>query len=1030
MSERILKALMHLFALIARPESNAEERKQVVGQFLKQQLNAKLVNDYLKVFDYYYQIYQEKQSKKKKRAKSIAVSSVKILKICTEINNDLTLKQKIVVVYNLFEFIKSDFEEVTEQELEFVETVSDTFHIPMDEYKRLLGFVLYPFDRVPNSTRILIVDNNKEFEHPKAKHLFNEGLTGQIRFFHLHLTNLYLYRYIGDTELSANGQIIHKDKVYIFNFGGSIRGPIIKTIYYSDIVTVFNQDQITSKIVYEVKDLEYRFKSGKIGVHPMSFTETSGRLVGIMGASGAGKSTLLNVLNGANRPHAGEVLINEMSIFSEEEKKLEGLIGFVSQDDLLIEELSVFQNLYFNARLCFDNYTRFQLIRTVLKALRTLGLYEIRDMKVGSPLNKKISGGQRKRLNIALELIREPAILFLDEPTSGLSSRDSENIMDLLKELTLKGKLIFVVIHQPSSNIYKMFDSMLILDNEGYLIYDGAPVDAIIYFKSLIHQADWSESECPVCGNVNSEQIFNIIETKVLDEYGTQSMTRKISAEEWNKLYLKNKEEKQSKKEVEELELKLPEIQFKTPNKLKQFWIFVKRDVLSKLANSQYLFINLLETPILVLSLSFIIKYWDINAVSSEGYNFSKNDNIPAYIFMAVIIAFFVGLTVSAEEIIKDRKILKREKFLNLSWGSYLFSKFYILLIISAFQALTFVLIGNSILEVRGLYLHYWIMLFSAWAFAIILGLNVSDSFKTAVTIYILIPFLVIPQMILSGIIVSYDKLNPLISTPSEVPWYGEIITARWAYEAIAVYQYKNNAFEEVFYPYDKIINNCNYKKDYWLVSLMNKVDGLKRNLDKPEKKEENRLALEMLRNEITIEMKENPKFKFTHLKYLTPEKVTLKVIKETKLSLRKLKKYYIKKAKITSLKKDKVTRSMQDTDEKQKEFLENKKKYTNDKLSDFVRNKNTIEGIVEYKNHLYRKIDPVYQDPKNKFIKAQFYAPRKQIFGLWIDTFWMNFWVIWVTIIGLFIVLYFKGFKRLLDGLENFSDRFKKEKE
>ncbi len=1024
MSERILKALMHLFALIARPESNAEERKQVVGQFLKQQLNTKLVNEYLKVFDYYYQIYQKKQSQKKKRAKSIAVSSVKILKICTEINNDLTLKQKIVVVYNLFEFIKSDFKEVTDQELEFVETVSDTFHIPMDEYKRLLGFVLYPFEKIPNSSRILLVDNNKDFFHPKVKHLLREGLSGQIRFFHLHLTNLYLYRYIGDAELSANGQIIHKDKVYVFNFGSSIRGHKIKTIYYSDIVTIFTQDQITSKIVYEAKDLEYRFKSGKIGVHPMSFTENSGRLVGIMGASGAGKSTLLNVLNGINKPYSGDVLINGISIFSEEEKKLEGLIGFVSQDDLLIEELTVFQNLYFNARLCFDNYTRFQLIRTVLKVLRTLGLYEIRDMKVGSPLNKKISGGQRKRLNIALELIREPAILFLDEPTSGLSSRDSENIMDLLKELTLKGKLIFVVIHQPSSNIYKMFDSMLILDNGGYLIYNDAPVDAITYFKSQIHQADWSESECPVCGNVNSEQIFNIIETKVLDEYGTQSMTRKISSEEWYKLYLET-QKNEEKKKIDEKELKLPEIQFKTPNKLKQFLIFVKRDVLSKLANTQYLFINLLETPVLALFLSFIIKYWDIDAVSSEGYNFSKNDNIPVYIFMSVIIAIFVGLTVSAEEIIKDRKILKREKFLNLSWGSYLFSKFYILLIISAFQALTFVLIGNSILEIRGLYLHYWIMLFSAWAFAIILGLNVSDSFKTAVTIYILIPFLVIPQMILSGIIVSYDKLNPLISTPSEIPWYGEIITARWAYEAIAVYQYKNNAFEEVFYPYDKIINNCNYKKDYWLVSLMNKVDALRRNINKPEKKEKNRLALEMLRNEIKMEMNDNPRFKFIYLKYLVPDKVTLKVLKETKQSLRKLKEYYIKKSKIASLKKDKLTRKMQETKAEQKEFLEKKKEYTNDKLSDFVRNKNTLEGIVEYQNKLYRKIDPIYQDPKNKFIKAQFYAPRKQLFGYWIDTFWMNFLVVWVVIIGLFIILYYRGLKKLLDYFEDFTDKF-----
>lgn len=1027
MSERILKALMHLFALIARPESNANDRKYVVGQFLKQQLNEKLVNDYLEVFDYYYQIYQKKQTKKKKIAKSIAVSSVKILKICTEINRDLTLKQKIIVIYNLFEFIKADINEVTEQELEFVQTVSETFHIPMDEYKRLKGFVLYPFDKIPNSTRILIIDGNKEFSHPKVKHLFREGLTGQIRFFHLHLTNLYLYRYIGDTELSVNGQLIHKDKVYIFNFGAFIRGQKSKPIYYSDIVSIFIQDKIDTKILYEVKDIEYRFKGGKIGIHPMSFTKYSGDIVGIMGASGAGKSTLLNVLNGSNVPYSGEILINGLNIFSDENDNWKGLIGFVSQDDLLIEELTVFQNLYFNARLCFDNYSRFQLIRVVLKTLRILGLYEIKDMKVGSPLNKKISGGQRKRLNIALELIREPAILFLDEPTSGLSSRDSENIMDLLKELTLKGKLIFVVIHQPSSNIYKMFDSMLILDEGGYLIYDGPPVDAISYFKSSMHQADWSEGECPTCGNVNSEQIFNIIETKILDEYGNQSMIRKIAPYEWNNLFLKNKKQKQTQEADNKQRLKLPKIQFKTPGKLKQFSIFVQRDVLAKLANSQYLFINLLETPVLALFLSFIIKYWDVDAVSSHGYNFSKNDNIPVYIFMAVIIAIFVGLTVSAEEIIKDRKILKREKFLNLSWGSYLFSKFYILIVISAFQAFTFVLVGNFILEVKGLFFHYWIMLFSAWTFAIILGLNISDSFKTAVTIYILIPFLVIPQMILSGIIVSYDKLNPLISTPSEIPWYGEIITARWAYEAIAVYQYKNNEFEKIFYPYDKIINNCNYKKDYWLVSLMNKVDALKRNLDNPEKKEDNNLALELLRTEIAREMQENRKFNFTRLNYLTPDKVTLSILKETKKELRKLKEYYIKKAKITSLKKDKLTRKMQDTKEKQKEFLRIKKQYTNDKLSDFVRNKNTLEGIVEYNNRLYRKIDPIYQDPKNKFIKAQFYAPRKQLFGFWVDTFWMNFFVIWIVIIGLFITLYFRALKKLLDALENLFNKVKK---
>ncbi len=152
---------------------------------------------------------------------------------------------------------------------------------------------------------------------------------------------------------------------------------------------------------------------------------------------------------------------------------------------------------------------------------------------------------------------------------------------------------------------------------------------------------------------------------------------------------------------------------------------------------------------------------------------------------MSVIVATFMGLTVSAEEIIKDRKILKREAFLNLSWSGYLLSKLTVMMAISAIQALTFVIIGNSILEIKGMFFKYWIVLFSAWTASNVMGLLISDSFKTVVTIYILIPFLVIPQIILSGVIVKYEKLNPQISSPSKIPVYGEMMTARWGYEAL-----------------------------------------------------------------------------------------------------------------------------------------------------------------------------------------------------------------------------------------------------
>jgi energy-coupling factor transporter ATP-binding protein EcfA2 len=387
-----------------------------------------------------------------------------------------------------------------------------------------------------------------------------------------------------------------------------------------------------------------------------------------------------------------------------------------------------------------------------MKVLDDIELAEIHDLKVGSPLQKTISGGQRKRLNIGLELLREPAVLFCDEPTSGLSSRDSENIIDLLKELALKGKLVFAVIHQPSSDIFKMFDKLVILDTGGYQIYYGNPVDAIVYFKRCINMINSEEGECHECGNVNPEQIFNIIESKVINEYGHFTNERKIMPPQWNGLYLQNVKPIKVKTSAD-----VPQSTLRIPSRLKQAHLFSLRDLQSKLSNRQYLIINLLEAPLLAFILAFIVRYYNPDDTLNLGYVFGKNLNIPAYLFMSVIVALFMGLTVSAEEIIRDRKILKREAFLHLSRSSYILSKISILFMMSAIQTGLFVLTGNSILEIKGLFLEHWFILFTTSCFANLLGLNISSGFNSAVTIYILIPLLLIPQLILSGVVVKFD---------------------------------------------------------------------------------------------------------------------------------------------------------------------------------------------------------------------------------------------------------------------------------
>jgi ABC transport system ATP-binding/permease protein len=1027
MSEKILKALMELFAIIASPEGNCTDRRSVVLSFLSRQLNQELVKDYIKIFDTYYEKHQTLNIERGN--KRIGADSVKVLRICNDINKELTQKQKVIVLMQLFEFVKSNTCTISDQEFAFIAAVYESFYIPQEEYELIRDFVLNSFDQAPKSRHLLVVNNQKNVHSSINKHIYSEYLTGNIWIIQVASTGMYFMRYVGESELYLNGQIIQQDKVFVLTTGTSIRNHHVKPLYFSDIVSVFKEDLELPRIVFEVKDVSYRFKSGAKGLNNISFCEESGRLVGIMGSSGAGKSTLLNILNGTASPSEGQVLINGIDIHNEKEK-IHGMIGHVSQDDLLIEELTVYQNLYYNTKLCFDDFDEEQITQLVNNLLQNLGLYEIRDIQVGTPLNKKISGGQRKRLNIALELIREPAILFLDEPTSGLSSRDSENIMDLLKDLTLKGKLVFVVIHQPSSDIFKMFDNLLIMDTGGYLIYNGNPVDSIIYFKSKVHQANWSDSECHVCGNVNPEQIFNIVESYVIDEYGKETRNRKISPEEWHKHYVTTGLPPEKNKEINNL---LPSVSFKVPGFLKQLWVFIKRDVLAKLANTQYLIITLLEAPVLAFILAYIIKYFNVSETNESGYTLLENSNLPVYLFMSVIVATFMGLTVSAEEIIKDRKILKREAFLNLSWSGYLMSKLMVMMAISAIQAVTFVLIGNGILEIKGMFFKFWLVLFSAWVSSNVLGLVISDSFKTVVTIYILIPFLVIPQIVLSGVIVKYEKLNPNISSPSQIPFYGEMMTARWGYEALAVEQFMHNKYDEPFYAYNKVMSIAEYKKNYWIKNLENKLDYIEHDLQTPgSDHEKTNSYLILLRNEISSEMPAIQKLHihhhksidFNYLDQITPDRINQEVIDSTRKFIRVINKIYIRLYNNASDAKDNLIREHEQNDKEKYAFLELKRRYHNEKLTEFVENNTEIVRIIEYKGRLYQKIDPIYLDPISPFIKAHFYAPRKMIFGTYYDTFWVNILVIWAFTGFLYLILYFRGLKRLLDFIEEASTK------
>ncbi len=834
MSESILNALVHLFSIISNytNEEITEKGKEVVRIYLKKLVSKKQIDEYLELFDNYVDFYKKKDTKStqvKKRKKG-TLSAVKVIKICRQINKNLNQREKFIVLLRLIEFVNED-DVISSEELDFVSTVSEAFNIDQSEFNQIMALITNELEKIKKRETILIIDSkktnlstngkwfdkNKPSEIKNFKYIINENLEGKIIILQIKSSNIYFFVYRGNGNLSLQGNNIIPNDGYILDYGSIIKGNKITPIYYSEVVGKFLSENNKGKIVFTGENINFRFKNSKNGVQPFSFSEESGQLIGIMGGSGVGKSTLLNVLNGKLQLKSGNVTINGYDITKDREH-LEGVIGFVPQDDLLIEELTVYQNIYYNAKLCFSNSTEEEIIKSIDVILKDLNLFEIKDLKVGNPLQKFISGGQRKRLNIGLELIREPSILFVDEPTSGLSSNDSELLMLLLRQQATKGKLVIVNIHQPSSDIYKLLDKLWVMDQYGYMIYTGNPIDAVVYFKKKAEHVDADESECSVCGNVNAEQILEIVEAKTVNDHGRFTKDRKKTSEQWYNIF---NDFNSNKVKIDKKKIELPKNFFKIPNLGMQFKIFTIRNILSKLTNKQYLFINLFEAPVLAFILAYFTKY-----LIDGDYIFAENKNMPIYLFMSVVVALFIGLTVSAQEIIKDRNILERESFLHLSHFSYINSKIVVLFIMSAIQVISFVVIGNYILEINGLTFQYWMILFTTAAFSNLIGLNISAAMNSIVNIYILIPFVLVPQLLFGGAMINFDDLHESITTKEYVPVIGDIMVSRWAYEALAVEQFKSNEFEKIFFEIEKEKSINQYKSVYLISNLKTRLNN------------------------------------------------------------------------------------------------------------------------------------------------------------------------------------------------------------
>jgi hypothetical protein len=214
-------------------------------------------------------------------------------------------------------------------------------------------------------------------------------------------------------------------------------------------------------------------------------------------------------------------------------------------------------------------------------------------------------------------------------------------------------------------------------------------------------------------------------------------------------------------------------------------------------------------------------------------------------------------------------------------------------------------------------------------------------------------------------------------------------------------------------------MSKADYRKNYWLPILRNKLNECERYLSQDSSKEKLKKNLLLLQNELKSEDLQKLSFQFDAISDLQLKKFTPLTITKLREYLKNLNRFYINLYNVANKKKDQHLRTLQENYTNKQAFVDMKKAYYNNRLAEFVKNTNDIERIIEFNNRLHQKIDPIYKNPKGKFLKAHFYAPQKRLFNSYYDTYWVNIIVIWISSISLYLILYFQLLKKLLDLFE-----------
>ena len=558
-----------------------------------------------------------------------------------------------------------------------------------------------------------------------------------------------------------------------------------------------------------VEDLTHDFGPGARALDHIDFEVKRGEMLCIIGPSGSGKSTLLAVLSGQRKPTRGEVKLNGIPLY-ERREHLAPFIAHMPQEEALNPLLTVREHLRHAITIRRPALSLAEHERRVDSILAELGLQSIARRKVGSPGEKILSGGERSRLNLGLDLGSRAEVFLFDEPISGLSSKDSEHVAETLRSLA-REKIVIASLHRPGAPVLRLFDKVILLDSGGRLAYFGSTAGMVSYFRNACDELGIAHPSVTAASPLGADFVFDVLETP-LSAIGGGSNTgaaRRFPSSFWQERYesaMLMTALQTGGGPISRLGDPKPGESLPLPPKparrlhavIAVFATHFLRALFSKFRNRGTIYSTCLEAPLLAALISITLRS------SPEGsYDFSTALHIPAYLFLSATVAMFLGLTNSATEILRDRPILRRERNCQPGATSYVTAKFLALGLVAALQCLVYLIVGNHFLEIEGMLTHHWAwMTLTAWT-GTAMALVVSSVVKSERAALTAVPLLLVPQMLLAGALVPYREMNHGLFEDSKdirdrggVPVPAYVMPLRYAYEGMIVAQAVRNPFE------------------------------------------------------------------------------------------------------------------------------------------------------------------------------------------------------------------------------------------